>query len=116
MGSMKRRQHRWSWLLALLLLGTVAGAPVTPLRWARSASRCGVAVHACCCAKPALTKCACSGHDGIAAQLASLTACSGAKELPASVLAMAPALLPAAPSLLTVLRSGRAAPVAALSV
>jgi hypothetical protein len=106
----QRSQHLWPWLLALLLFGSVGGTLVTRIGWTGSGASCTTAAHACCCVKSGLLSCACGGHKGPAAQLASLTTCSGAKELPALVLTVVAFLLaPASVSLMPLRAVGRAA-------
>jgi hypothetical protein len=76
-----------SWLLAVLLLGSAWGG--LRLRVPPGGS-CGTAAHACCCVRSGLARCGCSGHDGTAAQLVSLAACSG--EPPSFLSARSPAI------------------------
>jgi hypothetical protein len=83
----RSRKQAGSWLLAVLLLGSAWGGlrlRVPP------GGACGTAAHACCCVRSGLARCGCSGHDGAAAQLVSLAACSG--ELPSFLTARSPAL------------------------
>jgi hypothetical protein len=92
MSAARSHNRGLAWLLAVLLFGSAWGALLARLR--PTAAGCAAAAHACCCAKAGRAQCACDGHDGTAAQLASLSTCAGASDLPAFLLAPPPAVPP----------------------
>jgi hypothetical protein len=87
----RRQQQIWCGLLTLLLFIPAWGAILSDLR--PGGSPCGSAGHACCCIPSGLKDCACDGHDGAATQLAALTTCSGAADLPTLLMTPPPAML-----------------------
>jgi hypothetical protein len=83
----------WSWLLAALIFSSAWGSAFARVQ---TGSSCATAAHACCCGHTHPGGCACGGHGGPAAQLASLSACAGANDLPAFLLTPPPAALTSA--------------------
>src|SRR5205807_9764124 len=97
MDLLRSRKRTGSWLLALLLFSSAWR--MLPLCVRRAGPGCATRAHACCCGHSGQA-CSCDGHHGVAPQLASLSACPGAGDIPVSVLALPPALLPAASAIL----------------
>jgi hypothetical protein len=84
----------WSWLLALLVFGSAWGPILARVSGSGLAAGCSSGSHACCCIKAGQVSCACDGHAGAAAQMASLSSCAGANELPSFLISPPAAMLP----------------------
>src|SRR5713226_4400615 len=104
------RNQRSCWLLALLLFGSAWGG-----LWVRTrpgGSACAAGARACCCTRAGMRHCCFAGQDGAAAQLASLSACAGASDLPSLLLTPPPAWFAPASVGVAALPAGRAVPSA----
>src|SRR5258708_6693980 len=89
----------WTWLLIVFLLSTTGSGLFARLQPAVS---CGTASkQSCCCIASGLTQCRCADPHHPAAQLASLTSCTGAGELLTLLPSLPPALLPPAAAALS---------------
>jgi len=95
------------WLLIVFLLSMTGSGLFTRLQ---PAVTCGTGnKHSCCCIASGLTQCRCADSHHPAAQLASLSSCTGANDLPTSLPSLPPALLPPAVSALSLALIGPAA-------
>jgi hypothetical protein len=92
-------------LLAMVIF-LLAGLGLWP-RLQPPANGCRAGAHACCCAPSGLDGCACAGHQGPAARLASLAACGDSGDALAHASASTPGLSPLqSPILLALLPVG----------